>query len=282
MGKLQTVPKGSKRFGRQQNLLLKPVSNPLRSTPVPKHSISKIPRHGHVLTTRILTFAWQILNTLSVSVPRCFQVSMPSSTAPGELQQRGDLNGEQFRKFGFKLVDKSKEWRLSEMELDVCFQCWCLYSSFLLSLSPGLYKLERRLAFFNNAQLQTQTKALICRTLTRNQKRIWTHRESLRDIPGSEKRVPFGGVFAGAGRANGPRWGFFRRLMVDAGLLETTTGSGRFPDVRRFTAGVHWQRDGWCRSLGIAHVVLYFGANVACRGQYRVKETRMVSLLAGC
>jgi len=68
------------------------------------------------------------------------QVSMPSSTAPGELQQR-------------------------------------------------LYKLERRLAFFNNAQ-----------------------------------------------------WGFFRRLMVDAGLLEMTPGSGR--------------------------------------GQYQVKETRMVSLLA--
>lgn len=78
---------------------------------------------------------------LQESLVKDGQVAMPSSTAPGDLQQR-------------------------------------------------LYKLDRRLAFFNNAQ-----------------------------------------------------WGFFRRLMVDAGLLEmTTSGNGR--------------------------------------GKYQVKETRMVSLLA--
>ena len=66
----------------------------------------------------------------------------------------------------------------------------------LFVISPGLYKLERRLAFFNNAQLQTQSKAdLICRTLNiRIQvERTVNHTGILRLIQGSQQ-VPVKGV----------------------------------------------------------------------------------------
>ena len=80
--------------------------------------------------------------------------------------------------------------------------------------------------------------------------------------------------------------------MVDAGLLEMTPGSGRFPNVQ---SHIDSPSKKWCPLTCrlmvdvylwelhiLIHFVPYFGANAACRGHYQVKETRMVSLLAGC
>lgn len=143
-----------------------------------------------------------------------------------------------------------------------------LYGFFLLSLSPGLYKLERRLAFFNNAQLQTQTKAaLICRTLTKIQNTMWTHRQSLRNTKRSQKQVPFWRceqVIAGPQKAARTKVGFLSPAHGwcwsagdDPWLWKVPKCSESLTDSHRFTVqkmvSIDMQVDGWCLSLGIAH-----------------------------